>query len=203
MCFPCDCKQQHNSINACKATTHAPGGCWINLFYRCLQVGCGTVAELKVARANIIGHNTVHFCSLGIQICTSCGYQLQNLVPQPSLAPDFPPCTNISICNFCTRRAWCKSTLNLPENLCMYTYKQGLRGCTNMHVDECIFFCLLTNHEVHYNTVYTQRKDSHRNKINQHLGQEEDSNTIVATHILMTARSSRENRYLKVTIIFQ
>ena len=66
------------------------------------------------------------------------------------------------------------------------------------------FLCSLTNHEVYYNAVYTQRKDSHRNEINEHLGQEEDGNTIVATHILTTGRLSRENRYmyLKVTITF-
>ena len=34
--------------------------------------------ELKVTHANIIGHNTVHFCSLEIQLCASCGYQLQH-----------------------------------------------------------------------------------------------------------------------------
>ena len=44
--------------------------------YRDLQVGWGTVAELRVTEANIIGHNTVHFYSLEIQLCASCGYQL-------------------------------------------------------------------------------------------------------------------------------
>ena len=38
-----------------------------------LQVGWMTATELKVTPANIIGHKTVQFCSLEIQLCTSCG----------------------------------------------------------------------------------------------------------------------------------
>ena len=57
-----------------------------------------------------------------------------------------------------------------------------------MHVDEC--FLSLTDHEVHYAAVDTQGDDSHRSKINEHLGQKEDSSTIVATHILMTEREN-------------
>ena len=52
-----------------------------------------------------------------------------------------------------------------------------------------MLFCLLTNHEVGYGGVYTQREDSHGDEVNEHLGQEEDRHTIVATHILMAARS--------------
>ena len=54
-----------------------------------------------------------------------------------------------------------------------------------------IFFCLLTNHEVYYNAVYTQRKDSHRDEVNQYLGQEEDGHTIVATHVLVATSGER------------
>ena len=50
-------------------------------------------------------------------------------------------------------------------------------------------FRLLTDHEVGYGGVYTQGEDSHGDEVNEHLGQEEDGHTIVATHILMAARS--------------
>ena len=62
-----------------------------------------------------------------------------------------------------------------------------------MTVDEHPFFYLLTDHEVYYAAVDTQRDDSHRSKINEHLGQKEDGSTIVATHILMTERLSIKN----------
>ena len=65
---------------------------WCFTWYRDLQVGWGTVAELKVTQANIIDHNTVHICSLENQLCTSYGYQLQLL------------------------------SLNLPANLCNSPY---------------------------------------------------------------------------------
>ena len=50
---------------------------------------------------------------------------------------------------------------------------------------------LLTNHEVCYGTVDTQGKDSHWNEINENFSQEKDRHTIVATHVLMTARVGR------------
>ena len=62
------------------------------------------------------------------------------------------------------------------------------------------FFCSLTNHEVYYNTVYTQGEDSHWNEINKHLGQEEDGHTIVTTHILVTASGERMVQPLKLIV---
>ena len=59
--------------------------------------------------------------------------------------------------------------------------------------DHLLFFNLLTDHEVDYAAVDTQGNDSHRSKINEHLGQKEDGSTIVATHILMAGRLIREN----------
>jgi hypothetical protein len=50
-------------------------------------------------------------------------------------------------------------------------------------------FCWLTDHEVGYGSVYAQGEDPHGDEVNEHLGQEEDWNTIVATHILMAATS--------------
>ena len=47
------------------------------LYYRDLQVGWGTPGELKITHAYIIDHNTIQHCSLEIQLCTSCGYQLK------------------------------------------------------------------------------------------------------------------------------
>ena len=58
-----------------------------------------------------------------------------------------------------------------------------------------MLFCLLTDHEVYYAAVYTQGDDSHRSKINEHLGQKEDGSTIVATHILMAVRENREYNF--------
>ena len=51
----------------------------------------------------------------------------------------------------------------------------------------------LTDQEVYYAAVDTQGDDSHRSKINEHLGQKEDGSMIVATHVLMAARSKSNN----------
>ena len=40
-------------------------------------------------------------------------------------------------------------------------------------------------------TQYTLGEDSHWNEVNEHLGQEEDRHTIVATHIIVTTSGER------------
>ena len=66
---------------------------------------------------------------------------------------------------------------------------QHVQAKTNIIMWMIASFCLLTDHEVGYGGVNTQGKDPHGDEVNEHLGQEEDRHTIVATHILMAERS--------------